>query len=151
MTEHEEEGVAPEALAFDLAAITDSMVAGEPVGPVRDGALAGLVETVARMREALGVAAPSPALAASLREQAVSALPAPSIAASERLRHVIGRLVAEKGFRGDFFAAPETTLAQAGIQLSSAEMAALMRLQADGLQEWMADLDERISKAGLPW
>jgi hypothetical protein len=131
--------------------MTDSMIAAEAVGPVGDGDLAGLVETVARLRAALCVAAPSPAFAASLGEQAVAVLPVPEAAASERLRRVIGRLLAERGFRRDFFAAPESTLEGAGILLSSAEMAALRRMEADGLQEWMADLDERISKSGLPW
>jgi RNA polymerase sigma factor (sigma-70 family) len=42
-------------------------------------------------------------------------------------------------------------VARAGIQLSSAEMAALKRMEPDDLKEWMADLDERISKSGLTW
>ena len=68
---------------------------------------------------------------------------------SEGLREVINHLLRDNDFRRSFLASPEATLQRAGIQLSSAEMAALKRMEPDDLKEWMADLDERISKFGL--
>lgn len=146
MTERRDETT----LAKKLAEITDHLVAGEPVGPVKEGELAALVETVVKLRAATATAPPSE-FAARLREQALAALPAPRTTISERWREVIGRLLRDKDFRRDFLASPEAALQRAGIQLSSAEMAALKRMEPGDLKEWMADLDERISKSGLPW
>jgi hypothetical protein len=139
-------------LAEGLAEVTDSLVAGEAGAPPEDGELAGLAETVARLRAALGAAPPSPIFAARLRDQALAAFSAPQAHVSEGFRAVIRRLLGEEGFRRDFFAAPETTLQRAGIQLTSAEVAAFKRMEAGDLQEWAADLEERISKSsGWPW
>jgi hypothetical protein len=155
MTERGDEGVAPEvppdALAESLAGMTDSLMAGEPVGLAEAGELPALGETVARLRTVLCVGPPSLEFATRLRERALAALAAPGVVISERLREVIARLVGEEAFRRDFLVAPETTLRRAGVQLSSVEMAALKRMEPDDLREWMADLDERISKSGLPW
>jgi hypothetical protein len=147
MTERRDEAT----LAEKLAEITDHLVADEPVGPVEEGELATLVETVAKLRATITTAPPSPEFAVRLREQALAALPAPPIAISERLREVINRLLRDEDFRRGFLISPETALRQAGLQLSSAEMAALKRMEPDDLKEWMADLDERVSKSGLPW
>ena len=135
-------------LAEELAKTTDRLVVGEPVGPVEEE-LEGLVEMVAQLRTAVVSAPPSPEFAALLRERAVAELPTPQATVSERLQEIIGRLLGEEGFRRDFFAAPEGALRRAGIQLSAAEMAALKGMEPDELKEWMADLDERISKSGL--
>jgi hypothetical protein len=147
MTERRDET----ALAEKLAEITDHLVAGEPVGAVEEGEMAALVETVAKLRAAMVTAQPSAEFAARLCEQALAALPAPETAISERLREVINRLLRDQDFRQGFLASPEAALQRAGIQLSSAEMAALKKMEPDDLKEWMADLDERISKSGLPW
>jgi hypothetical protein len=104
-----------------------------------------------RSRTAIVTAPPSPEFATRLREQALATLPAPQAVISERLREVINRLLRDDDFRQGFLISPETALQRAGIQLSSAEMAALKKMEPDDLKEWMADLDERISKSGLPW
>jgi hypothetical protein len=137
-------------LAEKLAEITDHLVAGESVGLVEEGELEALVETVIKLRAAIATP-PSPEFAARLREQALAALPAPQVAVSERLREVIGRLLRDEDFRRGFLASPEAALQRAGVQLTAAEMAALKKMEPDDLKEWMADLDERISKSGLPW
>ena len=147
MTERRDETT----LAEKLAEITDHLVAGEPVGPVEEGEMAALVETVAKLRTAIVTAQPSPEFAARLREQVLAALPASQVTVSERWREVIGRFLEDEDFRRGFLASPEAALQRAGIQLSSAEMAALKKMEPDDLKEWMADLDERISKSGLPW
>lgn len=147
MTERRDETT----LAEKLAEITDHLVVGEPEGPVEEGELAALVETVVRLRSVIATAPPSAEFAARLREQALAALPTPQMAISERLREVINRLLRDQDFRQGFLASPEAALQRAGIQLSSAEMAALKKMEPDDLKEWMADLDERISKSGLPW
>jgi hypothetical protein len=147
MTERRDETV----LAEKLAEITDRLAVGEPVGPVEEGEQAALVETVVKLRAAIATAPPSPEFAARLREQALAALPAPQVTISERLREIIGRFLKDEDFRRGFLASPEAALRQAGVQLSNAEMAALKKMEPDDLKEWMADLDERISKSGLPW
>jgi hypothetical protein len=139
------------ALAEGLAGMTDALMAGEPVGLVEDGELPALGETVARLRTVLCVGPPSPEFATRLRERALAVLAAPAVVISERLREVIARLVEDEAFRRDFLIAPETALRRAGVQLSSVEMAALKKMEPDALREWMADLDERVSKSGLPW
>lgn len=138
-------------LAEELAEITDHLLAGEPVGPVEKEELAALAETVVKLRATITTAPPSPEFTARLREQALAALPAPPTTISEGLREVINHLLRDNDFRRSFLASPEATLQRAGIQLSSAEMAALKRMGPDDLKEWMADLDERISKFGLSW
>lgn len=147
MTKRRDETV----LAEKLAEMTEHLLAGELVESVQEGELKALVETVVKLRAAMVTAPPSPEFAAHLREQVLAALPVPQLAISERLREVISRLLREEDFRQGFLASPETALQQAGIQLSSVEMAALKRMEPDDLKEWMADLDERISKSGLPW
>jgi hypothetical protein len=145
---------APEiqALAEHLAEMTDSLLAGQPAGSPGEGGVPALAQTVARLRAALCAEPPSPAFVSRLRDEALAAFPAQQAPISERLREVIRRLLGDEGFRRDFVVAPETTLQRAGIELSSAEMAALKRMEPDDLQEWAADLDERISKSsGLPW
>jgi hypothetical protein len=147
MTERRDETV----LAEKLAEITDHLVMGEPVGLVEEGELEALVETVVKLCAVIATAPPSPEFAARLREQVLAALPAPQVAVSERLREVIGRLLRDEDFRRGFLASPEAALQRAGVQLTAAEMAALKKMEPDDLKEWMADLDERISKSGLPW
>ena len=136
-------------LAEELAEITDHLLAGQPVGPVEKEELAALAETVVKLRATITTAPPSPEFTARLREQALAALPAPPKTISEGLRAVINHLLRDNDFRRSFLASPEAALQRAGIQLSSAEMAALKRMEPDDLKEWMADLDERISKFGL--
>jgi hypothetical protein len=135
-------------LAEELAQITGRLIAGEPAGRVEDE-MRGLVEMVAKLRAAVAGVPLSPDFAARLRERALAELPVPQASISERLQEVIARLLGEEEFRQGFFASPEAALRRAGIQLSAAEMAALKAMEPEDLKEWMADLDERISKSGL--
>jgi hypothetical protein len=111
--------------------------------------MAGLHETVIQLREVMVAPPPSAAFAARVEAQALAELPAPGQAAGGGLQEVIARLLGEEGFRKGFFAAPEDTLRQAGIQLTAAEMAALKEMEPEDLDDWFTDLDERISKSRL--
>lgn len=137
-------------LAEHFAEITDLLAAGNEIGTIKDKELRDLVETVVKLQTATRSPAPSPSFAARLRKQALDELPAAKATISERLHEVIARLLGEEDFRNSFFASPEPTLQRAGFQLSAAEIAALKEMEPDNMKEWFSELDERISKSGLP-
>ena len=134
-----------QALAGELADLTDRLFAGEEVDADKLGDLA---EAVQRL-QAASQATPDPAFAVRLRNLAMAALPKKKETLSERLQEVINRLIGDEEFRTSFFASPEATLQRAGFQLSPAEIAALKEMEPENLEEWLTDLDERISKSGL--
>lgn len=135
-------------LAEELAALTDRILAGEDLSLAEAGKLGAAAETIQRLKAA-ATAEPDPAFAIRARNLAVAALPKPKETVSERLQAVISRLIGDEEFRRNFFAAPENTLQRAGFQLSPAEIAALKEMEPENLEEWLSDLDERISKSGL--
>ncbi len=137
-----------QALAGKLADLTDRLFEGEEVNVEKLDQLGDLAETVQRLHAA-SQATPDPAFAIRLRNLAMAALPKKKETLSERLQEVINRLIGDEEFRTSFFASPEATLQRAGFQLSPAEIAALKEMEPENLEEWLTDLDERISKSGL--
>jgi hypothetical protein len=131
-----------------FAELTDRLLAGEQIDSTEAEKLAPLLETVASLK-ANAEAEPSPGLAIRIRNLTMAELPGPKATISERLQEVIKRLIGDEDFRTNFFAAPESTLQQAGFQLTPAEIAALKEMEPENLENWMSDLDERISKSGL--
>ncbi len=134
--------------AEELAVLTDRILAGEDISPEELKDFGVEATTLQRLQAAANVE-PDPAFAIRTRNLALAALPRRKETVSERLQAVIHRLMGDETFRTDFFAAPESTLQQAGFQLSPAEIAALKEMEPENLEEWMSDLDERISKSGL--
>ncbi|MBC8508096.1 MAG: Franean1_4349 family RiPP [Anaerolineales bacterium] len=132
-------------LANELADLTDRIFDGEQI---EASGLDNLGETVQKL-QAASQATPDPNFAIRLRNLVVAALPKKKESVSERLQEVIARLVGDEEFRNNFFASPEATLQRAGFQLSPAEIAALKEMEPENLEEWLTDLDERISKSGL--
>jgi hypothetical protein len=135
-------------LADELADLTDRIFEGEEIDTTELGELGDLAKTVQRLRVASD-ATPDPAFATRTRNLAMAALPRKKETVSERLQEVISRLIGDEKFRTNFFASPEATLQRAGFQLSPAEIAALKEMEPEDLEEWLTDLDERISKSGL--
>jgi hypothetical protein len=131
-----------------FAELTDRLLAGEQIDSAEAEKLAPLLEAVVNLK-ANAEAEPSPGLATRIRNLAMAELPGPKATISERLQEVIKRLIGDEDFRTNFFAAPESTLQQAGFQLTPAEIAALKEMEPENLETWMSDLDERISKSGL--
>ncbi|MBC8509275.1 MAG: hypothetical protein H8D34_30860 [Chloroflexi bacterium] len=132
-------------LANELADLTDRVFDGEQIDASELGNLGGTVQKL----KAASQATPEPNFAIRLRNLALAALPKKKESVSERLQEVIARLVGDEDFRNNFFASPETTLQRAGFQLSPAEIAALKEMEPENMEEWLTDLDERISKSGL--
>jgi len=137
-----------QTLADKLADLTDHIFEGEQIDAADADQVSDLVKTVQKL-QAASDAAPDPAFATRLRNLAMAALPRKKESVSERLQEVISRLIGDEDFRTNFFASPETTLQRAGFQLSPAEIAALKEMEPENLEEWMTDIDERISKSGL--
>ena len=138
-------------LAEKLADLTDRIFEGEQIDigeADQTGELGDLAKTVQKL-QAASQATPDPAFAIRLRNLSMAALPKKKETVSERLQDVINRLIGDEEFRTNFFASPETTLQRAGFQLSPAEIAALKEMEPENLEEWLTDLDERISKSGL--
>ncbi|MBL7162394.1 MAG: Franean1_4349 family RiPP [Anaerolineales bacterium] len=143
-----------QTLAGELADLTDRIFAGEQIdgatlGDAGDADQAGDLANTVQKLKTTSQTTPDSAFAIRLRNLAMAALPQKKETVSERLNEVISRLVGDEDFRNNFFASPETTLQRAGYQLSPAEIAALKEMEPENLQEWMTDLDERISKSGL--
>ena len=134
--------------AEQFAELTDRLLAGEQIDPAEAGKLAPLLQTVAKL-DATAQTEPSPGLATRIRNLAMAELSGPKATISDRIQEVIKRLIGDEDFRTNFFAAPESTLQQAGFQLTPAEIAALKEMEPENLENWMTDLDERISKSGL--
>lgn len=137
-----------QTLANELAELTDRVFDGEQIDVENLGDLEDLAKTVQKL-EAVSQAEPDPAFAIRARNLAMAALPKKKETVSERLQEVISRLIGDEEFRTNFFASPESTLRRAGFQLSPAEIAALKEMEPENLEEWLTDLDERISKSGL--
>jgi hypothetical protein len=138
-----------QTLANELADLTDRIFEGEQIDAENLGDLSELAKTVQKL-QAASQAEPDPAFAIRLRNLSLAALPKKKKeTVSERLQEVISRLIGDEEFRTNFFASPEATLQRAGFQLSPAEIAALKEMEPEDLEEWLTDLDERISKSGL--
>ena len=60
---------------------------------------------------------------------------------------VVEKLIGDEGFRKSFFADPEAALATAGLELSEVELAALKKVDQKCVDHFLADVDERLSKA----
>jgi len=135
-------------MANELADLTDRIFEGEKIDATDTGEVGNLGETVQKLKAA-SQATPDPAFAIRQRNLAMAALPKKKETVSQRLQEVIARLVGDEEFRNNFFASPESTLQRAGFQLSPAEIAALKEMEPENLEEWLTDLDERISKSGL--
>jgi hypothetical protein len=134
--------------AEKLAALTDRILAGENVDPNDFQELDALGKTLLKLHKMTHKAPPS-AFTKRTRNLASAELPKPAPSVSKRLQEVISKLLGDEAFRNSFFASPEATLQRAGYQLSPAEVAALKEMEPEDLEEWMTDLDERISKSGL--
>lgn len=137
-----------QSLANQLADLTDRIYEGEEINVENLGELGDLAKTVQKLQTA-SQAEPDPNFAIRLRNLVTAALPKKKETVSDRLQEVISRLIGDEDFRTNFFASPETTLQRAGFQLSPAEIAALKEMEPENLEEWLTDLDERISKSGL--
>ncbi len=137
-----------QTLANELAELTDRIFEGEQIDVENLGDLGDLAKTVQKLQTA-SQAEPDKAFAIRLRNLTLAALPQKKETVSERLQEVISRLIGDEEFRTNFFASPEATLQRAGFQLSPAEIAALKEMEPENLEEWLTDLDERISKSGL--
>ena len=137
----------PTQLAEALAVLTDRILNGDDISPEEAQELGAAAQTLQRLKAVI-TAEPDPAFAIRTRNLAMAALPKAKAGISERLQEVISRLIGDEDFRRNFFAAPENTLHQAGFQLSPAEIAALKEMEPENLEEWISDLDERISKSG---
>lgn len=137
-----------QTLANELAELTDRIFEGEQIEVENLGDLKDLAKTVQKM-QTVSQAEPDQAFAIRLRNLSMAALPKKKETVSERLQEVISRLIGDDEFRTNFFASPEATLQRAGFQLSPAEIAALKEMEPENLEEWLTDLDERISKSGL--
>jgi putative modified peptide len=61
---------------------------------------------------------------------------------------VAEKLISDEDFRRAFFEDPEAALAQAGLELSEEETAALKKVNQKCIDHFLADLDERLSKSG---
>ncbi len=139
-----------QTLADTLANLTDRIFEGEQIDASELGLedMQELAKTVQKL-QAASQATPDPNFAIRLRNLSMAALPKKKETVSERLQEVIARLIGDEDFRNNFFASPEATLQRAGFQLSPAEIAALKEMEPENLEEWLTDLDERISKSGL--
>jgi hypothetical protein len=137
-----------QTLANELADLTDRIFVGEQIEAENLGDLKDLAQTVQKLQTASQVE-PDPAFAIRLRNLSMAALPRKKETVSDRLQEVISRLIGDEEFRTNFFSSPEATLQRAGFQLSPAEIAALKEMEPENLEEWLTDLDERISKSGL--
>lgn len=61
--------------------------------------------------------------------------------------NVVEKLIGDEGFRKGFFEDPEAALAQAGLELNEEELAALKKVDQKCVDLFLADVDERLSKA----
>jgi hypothetical protein len=137
--------------AQELAELADRLLAGQKIDSTGDEAMDALVETLFDLMDVTDAPEPDPAFQIRARNLAMAALPKPQEkpSLSEQFQAVLARLLGEEDFRKSFFANPEETVRQAGFQLSPVEMAALKEMEPENLQDWMGDLDERISKSGF--
>ena len=66
---------------------------------------------------------------------------------SEKQLQVLEKLIGDEGFRKGFFKDPETALAQAGLELSEEELAALQKIDQTLIDSFLSDVEERLSKS----
>jgi hypothetical protein len=59
---------------------------------------------------------------------------------------VLESLIGDEGFRKGFFEGPEAALAQAGLELSEEELAALQKIDQTLIDSFLFDVEERLSK-----
>jgi len=65
---------------------------------------------------------------------------------SEKQLKVLEKLIGNEEFRTGFFENPKTALAQAGLELSEEELAALKKIDQTLIDSFLSDVDERLSK-----
>lgn len=66
------------------------------------------------------------------------------------VEQAVGKLVTDEGFREAFFRNPGPASLAAGLELSSAEIAALLGISRDALRRFCACLDDRICRLFIP-
>lgn len=62
---------------------------------------------------------------------------------------VVEKLIGDEGFRKRFFESAEAALAQAGLELSREEMAALKKIDQKCVDHFLSNVEERLSKSGI--
>jgi hypothetical protein len=67
----------------------------------------------------------------------------------QAVERALGKLLTDENFRDRFFANPEMATWEAGLTLSSVELAALSRLSPEALTRFSDHLDKRISRPSL--
>jgi len=63
---------------------------------------------------------------------------------------VLGRLITDSRFRSDFFEEPDRVCTDEGVELSSVEMQALLRIDENVLLAFSAGVDPRIWRDKSP-
>jgi hypothetical protein len=66
------------------------------------------------------------------------------------VERVLGRLITDSRFRSDFFEEPDRACADEGVELSSVEMQALLRIDENVLLAFAAGVDPRIWRDTSP-
>jgi len=146
MNTHNNEQKIAERLAF----LTDKQLAGIELNDQESKEMHDLLSIIESVQETTKNTEPSPEFSKKLRTLVLNELQSPKAELNEKIQKVLTKLLGEETFRNNFFLAPEETLLKAGFQLSQAEIAALIELTASDQMNWFTDLDERISKTGLP-
>ena len=137
-------------IAERLADLTDKLLSGIELQKEEQKEMHDLMSIIENIQSSSENTGPSPEFAQKLRKMVLNKLPSKKSELSERVQKVLAKILGEEDFRRDFFSAPEKTLLNAGFQLSPAEIAALKEMTAEDQQKWSSELDERISKSGLP-
>lgn len=133
-----------------LADLTDKLLSGVELRKEEQEEIDALMAIVETIQDNTKDSTPSPQFAKNLRKMVLNELPVQKPELSERVQKVLAKLLGEEDFRKNFFLSPEDTLFKAGFQLTTAEIAALIEMTSEDQKEWFSDLDERISKSGLP-
>lgn len=137
--------------AEQLAHFTDHLLDGDVEYTIPEGIMYDLAEIVERLRKAITGKQPSKEFSSELRDKTLRIFDASTEEASEGFKGLIQRLLQDEAFRKQFVSSPGDYLKQIADQLSPAEMAALQALSPEDIKKWATDLDERISRIGLPW
>ena len=137
-------------IAERLADLTDKLLSGAELRKEEQEEINALMAIVETIQDNVKDAEPSPQFAKNLKKMMLNELPAQKPELSERVQKVLAKLLGEEDFRKNFFLSPEDTLFKAGFQLTPAEIAALIEMTSEDQKDWFSDLDERISKSGLP-
>ncbi|MBC8492852.1 MAG: hypothetical protein H8D43_03625 [Chloroflexi bacterium] len=63
---------------------------------------------------------------------------------------VLQNLIADDDFRKSFFEDPEAALAGAGLEVSEEDLAALKKIDQAAIDNFLSEVEERLSRTGLP-